>query len=231
MAGGKGENSKKVAGNARKADAAASKAAAASQSKAKAEEEEWGKGAKSNAKKEAADAKKAEAARKKAEKDALAAEEEKSLKSAKAGVTKQATKKTKGFGTLDLGALDDGSGGKGAAADKKPVALNATGIDDALDALAISGAGGTAAQIDRHPERRYKAAYTAYETRRMPELEVEMKGLRRQQRLDLIKKEFEKSPENPFNQSNAARFDVSKEEIKELKERERERLETRLAGK
>ena len=53
MAGKKsgGENTKKVAGNARKADVAAQKQAAQDSKKAEADEEEWSKGAKSNAKK------------------------------------------------------------------------------------------------------------------------------------------------------------------------------------
>lgn len=53
MAGKKaaGENTKKAAGNAKKAEAAAQKAATENAKKAEAEAEEWGKGAKSNAKK------------------------------------------------------------------------------------------------------------------------------------------------------------------------------------
>lgn len=51
MAGKKGENSKKVAGNARKADQAAQKAAANDRAAEAAEEEKWSKGSKSNAKK------------------------------------------------------------------------------------------------------------------------------------------------------------------------------------
>ena len=62
----------------------------------------------------------------------------------------------------------------------------------------------------------------------MPEIEEENKGLRRQQRIDLCRKEFEKSPDNPFNQVSA-RFDASKEEMKDIKEREREKVEARLA--
>ena len=64
----------------------------------------------------------------------------------------------------------------------------------------------------------------------MPEVEEENKGLRKQQRIELIKKEFEKSPENPFNQVNA-RFDSTREEIKELKQSEREKIEARLADR
>ena len=61
-------------------------------------------------------------------------------------------------------------------------------------------------------------------------MEVEHKGLRRQQRVDLCRKEFEKRPENPFNQANA-QFDTSKEELKEIKQREREKIEARLVEK
>ena len=61
----------------------------------------------------------------------------------------------------------------------------------------------------------------------MPEVEEENKGLRKQQRVDLIRKEFERSSENPFNQVNA-RFDTTKEEIREMKEQEREKVEARL---
>lgn len=64
----------------------------------------------------------------------------------------------------------------------------------------------------------------------MPEVEEENKGLRKQQRVDLIRKEFERSPENPFNQANA-RFDSTRDEIKELKEKEKEKVEARLQEK
>ena len=69
----------------------------------------------------------------------------------------------------------------------------------------------------------------AYEARRMPELEEEMKGLRRQQRIDVIRKEFEKSPENPFNQVSVG-FDASKDEVREVREKEREKVEKRLGS-
>lgn len=61
----------------------------------------------------------------------------------------------------------------------------------------------------------------------MPEVEEENKGLRKNQREALIKKEFERSPENPFNQASA-RFDSTREEIKELKQAEKEKTEARL---
>lgn len=57
-----------------------------------------------------------------------------------------------------------------------------------------------------------------------------MKGLRRGQRMEVVRKEFEKSPENPFNQVSA-RFDTTKEELREIREGVREGVEGRLAGR
>jgi hypothetical protein len=83
-------------------------------------------------------------------------------------------------------------------------------------------------KIDRHPERRFKAAYTAFEERRLDEMKDE-KGLRRQQKIDQIRKEFEKHPDNPFNQVQGS-YNMSKEEMAELRESERQKLENRLGA-
>lgn len=76
-------------------------------------------------------------------------------------------------------------------------ALTATNIDDALDALSLTQGGEgeerkALAGIDRHPERRQKAALAAFEDRRLPELREEHPGLRLQQYKDIIYKEFQK---------------------------------------
>ena len=155
------------------------------------------------ANRDAAATKVAEAARKKAEKDALLKEEEASLPSKPSG-KKAPTKKAKG---LDLSGLDAPSSKKDLAA------LNATGIDNAIDALSLTA--NSQDKIDRHPERRFKAAYAAYEERRLEEMKDE-KGLRRQQRVDQIRKEFEKHPDNPFNQTSG-QYNMSKEEIKGMR--------------
>ncbi|KAJ5642177.1 Coiled-coil domain-containing protein [Penicillium lividum] len=211
------ENSKKAAGNARKADAANQKKAAEDQKKASEEEKQWSKGSKSNAKKEDAEAKKAEAARKKAERDALIAEEEAAAPSKPKGAgAKTAQKKGRG---LDLSQLDEPS--------KKGSAISASGIDNALDALSLTSK--DTSQVERHPERRFKAAYAAFEARRMPEIEAENPGLRRQQRMDLCRKEFEKSEENPFNQVHVA-VNASKDEIAAVRDQERSKTERRLGN-
>lgn len=167
---------------------------------------------------EDAEAKKADAARKKAEREAMLAAEEASQPSKGKGAgAKTAQKKTRG---LDLGQLDDFS-----SESKKASSLNATGIDNALDALSLTSK--DTSKVERHPERRFKAAYAAFEARRLPEIEEENPGLRRQQRIDLCRKEFDKSEENPFNQVHVA-VNASKDEIAQVRSQERTKTESRL---
>ncbi|TGZ78120.1 DUF1014-domain-containing protein [Ascodesmis nigricans] len=206
----KTENSKKAAGQARKAEAANAKAAAEQAKKDAAESATWQDGAKSNAKKEAAEAKKREAAARKAEADRLLAEEEASAPSKPKG-GKTATKR----GGID-GALS---------------AISASGIDDALDALTLANDKSSGVVIDRHPERRFKAAYAAYKDKRLPEVKEEYKGLRLNQMIEVIKKEFDKHPDNPFNQTGVVGYNASKEEVEEARKKEKEKIEKRLAGK
>lgn len=232
--GGGGDNlgSKKAQGQARKADAANAKKAQAQAKEDAAETQQWEKGAKSNAKayarssrvhsiilttrSDAAAEKAAEAARKKAEKAALLAEEEASLPSKPKGAgAKKAEKKPSGRGIDSaLGSFD------------KPSALNATGIDNALDALDITS--DNKDKLDRHPERRFKAAYAAYEERRLDEMKDE-KGLRRNQKIEQIRKEFEKHPDNPFNQVNAS-YNATRDEMASIRDSVKEGKERRLAG-
>lgn len=75
--------------------------------------------------------------------------------------------------------------------------VQASGLDSAISALSVSGGGGG---DDRHPEKRMKAAYKAYEEKLMPELKAQYPGLKRQQYLDKIFGLWKKSPENPLNQ-------------------------------
>lgn len=163
---------------------------------------------------EAEASKKAEAARKKAEKDALLAEEEASNPS-KVKKSKAPVKKSRG---LDLAQLDD----------DKPGALSASGIDNALDALSLTH-GGDDSKVDRHPERRFGAAYAKYEERRLQEMKADGSGvgLRQEQRKQRIRKEFEKHPDNPFNQVTAA-YNATRDDIQQIKSQEKSKIEKRL---
>lgn len=130
--------------------------------------------------------------------------------------SKAPVKKSRG---LDLAQLDDG-----------PSTLNASGIDNALDALSLTTGGGDA-KIDTHPERRFAAAYRAYEERRLAEMKADGSGagLRLQQQKQRIRKEFDKSPENPFNQVTAA-YNATRDDMREVRDSEKSKIETRLGA-
>ncbi|GFR64805.1 coiled-coil domain-containing protein 124 [Elysia marginata] len=78
--------------------------------------------------------------------------------------------------------------------------LEARNVDEAISALSVSGD----PQLDRHPEKRVKAAYTDFEAARLPVLKQENPNMRLSQLKQMLKKEWMKSPENPLNQRAAA---------------------------
>lgn len=53
-------------------------------------------------------------------------------------------------------------------------------------------------ETDKHPEKRMKAAYSAFEERRLQVLKEENPGLRLSQLKQMIFKEWQKSAENPL---------------------------------
>ena len=111
--------------------------------------------------------------------------------------------------------------------------------------------GSAAGQIERHPERRFKAAFEAYKERELPKIKEEHKGLRLQQYHDLLYKQFQvsgasrpaqldnliadcrppfptqKHPDNPFNQLTVS-YDASKEEKLAALQSKRDATEKRL---
>lgn len=221
------ENTKKAAGNAKKAAHAAAKAEVEAQKRAAVDDADWAKGAKSSMKKEAEAEKKAEAARKKAEKEALLKAEMESIKNAKPSASKD--KSTKLKVPIPRRGIDTALSNVGEEGSSVLPTLVASGIDDALDALDITtGTHGT--EVDRHPERRVKAAYAAFEERRLPELRAEHPGLRLAQMKEILRKEFDKSPENPMNQSRNVSYDATKNEIATKRATERASVENRLAA-
>lgn len=112
--------------------------------------------------------------------------------------------------------------------EKKGPTIHASGIDDALTALSLTeGSKVNKSDIDRHPERRVKAAKAAYIERRLPELKEEHPGLRQNQYINLLNKEFEKSPENPMNQVTVA-YNATMDDVREKKTQLRKAAENRL---
>lgn len=223
MGKSKGEgNSKKAAGNARKAEQA-NKKKSEEDSRLEAEEEaKWNQGGKkANKKKEDEAAKKAEAAKKKAEREALLKEEEESLPSKPTNNKKRGSEKVaaKRAGNLDAFLNDQPTTSE----------ISASGIDDALEALTLTKKGGAVSEkeIDRHPERRFKAALAAFEEQRIPQVRKENPGLRLQQVKNLIFKEFEKHPDNPFNQQTNISYNASKDNVQDLKKKVKEDRESK----
>lgn len=72
---------------------------------------------------------------------------------------------------------------------------SATGVDEALVVL------GNAEPVEKHPEKRAKAAYEEFESVRLPELKADNPSLRLSQLKQLLRKEWMKHPDNPFNQT------------------------------
>lgn len=81
----------------------------------------------------------------------------------------------------------------------------ATTVDEALKMLTVSDdADGDG--IDRHPERRVKAAYNAFEEARLSILKAENPSLRLTQLKQKIFEEWKKSPDNPMNKDKVAAY-------------------------
>ncbi|KAI9272856.1 hypothetical protein BDA99DRAFT_432935, partial [Phascolomyces articulosus] len=99
--------------------------------------------------------------------------------------------------------------------------FSASNIDDALDLLTISddkkGGAISNKDIERHPERRFKAALAAYEERELPRVRKENPGLRLSQLKEIIFKEFKKSPENPHNQENILAYNATSQDARDMK--------------
>lgn len=171
---------------------------------------DWDEGTKKPSKKQLEmQAKKQEQADKKKERETLLEMEESSIKTKKGGKTKSHKK----------GGLDDALNqftSKGS--------INADGLDDSLAALTLLKKDAvTNKDLDRHPERRFKAALAAYTERRLPEIKKEHPGLRKQQMEQLIYKEFQKSDENPFNQETNLSFNANSDDVSSKKQEIRDK--------
>ncbi|KAL7993066.1 hypothetical protein Chor_017322 [Crotalus horridus] len=77
-------------------------------------------------------------------------------------------------------------------------AVEARTIEEAIAVLSV------AEDLDRHPERRMKAAFSAFEEGTLPRLKQENPNMRLSQLKQLLKKEWMRAPENPMNQRHSA---------------------------
>ena len=79
--------------------------------------------------------------------------------------------------------------------------MEARNIEEAISALKVSEAGPS---VDKHPEKRMKAAYEDFESVRLPQLKSENPSMRLSQLKQMLRKEWQKSPDNPLNRAMAA---------------------------
>jgi hypothetical protein len=217
----KGENTKVTAAKERKAVHKKEVDAKKQAEKERKEALEWSEGAKDSSRKEAQRLKKEAQLAKKVEAAKLLEQEEKELSKykplnpiKKSGEEKKAIKKSQKI--------------EQESTERREIPeFSASNIDDALELLA-SGTPTSAANIERHPERRFKAAFRAYEEQELPKLKKENPGLRYTQLHNILYENFKKSPDNPFNQTNIIRYNAKKGEEVVLIEAEKTNIEERL---
>lgn len=92
---------------------------------------------------------------------------------------------------------------------------SASNLDDAISLLEAATVSSENISLERHPERRVKAAFAAYEEKEMPILKLENPTLRLSQLREILKKNWRKAPENPFNQTSIS-YCTAKNEEKEI---------------
>lgn len=71
----------------------------------------------------------------------------------------------------------------------------ASNIDDAISVLKLKDD----TDIDKHPEKRMKAAYKAFVNENLPRMKQEYPSMRMSQWKQILFKEWAKAPQNPFN--------------------------------
>ncbi|XP_030523036.1 coiled-coil domain-containing protein 124 [Rhodamnia argentea] len=74
--------------------------------------------------------------------------------------------------------------------------VEARTVEDAIAQMTVADS----LPVDRHPERRLKASFKAFEEAELPKLKEEKPGLTHNQYKDMIWKLWKKSPDNPLNQ-------------------------------
>ncbi|KAI4342211.1 hypothetical protein MLD38_026861 [Melastoma candidum] len=77
--------------------------------------------------------------------------------------------------------------------------IEARSVEEAIARMTVA----ESLPVDRHPERRLKASFKAFEEAELPKLKVEKPGLTHNQYKDMIWKLWKKSPDNPLNQISA----------------------------
>lgn len=80
--------------------------------------------------------------------------------------------------------------------------IEAHSVEEALEKISVSDS----FPVDKHPEKRLKASFKAFEEAELPRLKAEKPGLTHTQYKDMIWKLWKKSPDNPLNKVAAAEW-------------------------
>jgi len=206
----KGENSKAVEAKARKS------AAVAEEKQRKQKEEEdayWADDDKANARKqqrkEEKEKKRLEQLERKKELSEMHDTEMNSIKGAKATASKVTRAQI-------VEAQERAAAEAKAAKFKSQLSHDEMPLEENVNRLAVDGEEGRTVDeaigvlslkdpsLDKHPEKRVKAAYAEFEASRLATLKAENGNLRLSQLKQMVKKEWQKSPENPLNQRFAS---------------------------
>lgn len=214
-----GQNSKAVAAKERKEQAKEEKNAKLREEQERKATAEWSVGSRKS--REDEERKKEEKAKRKQEAAALLAKEEKEL--AKYKPVKSATSSTEKkkpsyspFASTPKPQIPSPTIEPTFEPTREDVeSYSASGLENALDLLHLTVNNSTASiSLDRHPERRAKAAWLAFKDRELPQFKKDNPGLKLSQMNDRLWKIWQKSPENPFNQGVLA-FNATMEDEQE----------------
>ncbi|XP_077989057.1 coiled-coil domain-containing protein 124-like [Glandiceps talaboti] len=206
----KGENSKAAVARARKADARAEEEA----KKQKALEDEYWKDddkfvqRKQDRKADKEKRRQEELARKSAARKALEEEEESLAKTSAKNPSSKLTR-TQIQQQLERQQQEQATVNRSLSHDEVPLEENpnrllegeveARSVEDAIAVLSVREP-----KLEKHPEKRIKAAYAKYEEENLPKLKAENPNMRLSQLKQMLKKDWMKSPENPMNQQSQA---------------------------
>jgi hypothetical protein len=215
-----GTNSKAEEGRARKAESKEKEKQMTRSEKDKLEEKKWAEGIKDESKKREEEAKRLEKLIKKQEKKEIEDKEAQELAKYKlsGGKSKSNTNtpeplfRSKSL-NWTLSASSDGCNSS-----ESIEKYSASNLDDALLLLESANiSSNSLSNIEKHPERRMKAAFAAFEAREMPKIREENPSLKHSQLLERLHKMWKKSQENPFNQLHVAHNMTAEEQTEMIK--------------
>ena len=202
-----GINSKAEEGREKKAEIKDKEKQKSRSEKEKLEEKKWAEGTKDESRKQEEEAKRLEKLIKKQEKKEIEDRESQELAKYKASEAKSKSYSNTPEPLFRSKSLNwtlsvSSDGGNSSESIEK---FSASNLDDALLLLESANISSNSLNsVEKHPERRMKAAFALFEARELPKLRLENPSLKHSQYLERLHKLWKKSPENPFNQLHVA---------------------------